>query len=325
MNKSVLVRAKEVFDTEIEGISVLRDNLGTEFEELAMRCADTVRSGGKIILSGIGKSGYIAKKIAATLSSVGTPSVFMHPVEARHGDLGVIQKNDLLIAVSYSGETEELLVVLNPAKRLGTPLVAITGNPSSSLAKMCDLTVPMPVPREACPFNLAPTTSTTALLVLGDALAMVLLDMCKFTETEYGRLHPGGAIGRMVTMRASDIMRGLDRSALVGINASVRDTIIAMSGARCGSAMVVDDDKHLLGIFTDGDFRRLAEKHSDVLELNIKDVMTVNPVTVNGDALAAEVLKLLEERHVDDLVVVDNDKLVQGFIDTQDLPGLKVM
>ena len=325
MSKSVLVRAKEVFDTEIEGISVLRDNLGTEFEELSMRCADTVRSGGKIILSGIGKSGYIAKKIAATLSSVGTPSVFMHPVEARHGDLGIIQKNDLLIAVSYSGETEELLVVLNPAKRLGTPLAAITGNPSSSLAKMCDLTVPMPVPREACPFNLAPTTSTTALLVLGDALAMVLLDMCKFTETEYGRLHPGGAIGRMVTMRASDIMRGLDRSALVGINASVRDTIIAMSGARCGSAMVVDDDKHLLGIFTDGDFRRLAEKHSDVLELNIKDVMTVNPVTVNGDALAAEVLKLLEERHVDDLVVVDNDKLVQGFIDTQDLPGLKVM
>lgn len=325
MNKSVLERAKEVFDTEVEGILYLKSQLGADFEQLAERCAQTVRSGGKIIISGIGKSGYIGKKIAATLSSVGTPAVFMHPVEARHGDLGIIQKHDLLIAISYSGETEELLVVLNPAKRLGTPLAAITGNSNSTLASMCDLTVAMPVPREACPFNLAPTTSTTALLVLGDALAMVLLDMCKFTETEYGRLHPGGAIGRMVTMRASDIMRGLDRSAMVKVGATVRETIFSMSSARCGSAMVVDDENHLLGIFTDGDFRRLAEKYDNVLALAIKDVMTTNPVTVNQDALAAEVLKLLEERKVDDLVVTDNNKHVLGFIDTQDLPGLKVM
>ena len=325
MSKSVLERAREVFDTEIEGILCLKDQLGSDFEQLANRCAQTVRNGGKLIISGIGKSGYIGKKIAATLSSVGTPAVFMHPVEARHGDLGIIQKNDLLIAISYSGETEELLVVLNPAKRLGTPLVAITGNAGSTLSKMCDLTVAMPVPREACPFNLAPTTSTTALLVLGDALAMVLLDMCKFTETEYGRLHPGGAIGRMVTMRASDIMRGEDRSAMVKESATVRETIIAMSSVRCGSAMIVDNDKHLLGIFTDGDFRRLAEKHDNVLSLAIKDVMTVNPVTVNCDALAAEVLKLLEERKVDDLVVTDSNQHVLGFIDTQDLPGLKVM
>ena len=325
MSKSVLERAKEVFDTEVEGILYLKEQLGADFEQLADSCAATVRNGGKLIVSGIGKSGYIGKKIAATLSSVGTPAVFMHPVEARHGDLGIIQKNDLLIAISYSGETEELLVVLNPAKRLGTPLVAITGNPNSTLSKMSDLTVAMPVPREACPFNLAPTTSTTALLVLGDALAMVLLDMCKFTETEYGRLHPGGAIGRMVTMRASDIMRGQDRSAMVKIDATVRETIIAMSGARCGSAMIVDDEKRLLGIFTDGDFRRLAEKYDDVLSLAIKDVMTVNPVTVNCDALAAEVLKLLEDRKVDDLVVTDNNQHVLGFIDTQDLPGLKVM
>ena len=325
MSKSVLERAREVFDTEVEGILCLKEQLGADFEQLADRCAKTVRNGGKIIISGIGKSGYIGKKIAATLSSVGTPAVFMHPVEARHGDLGIIQKNDLLIAISYSGETEELLVVLNPAKRLGTPLAAITGNASSTLSKMCDLTVAMPVPREACPFNLAPTTSTTALLVLGDALAMVLLDMCKFTETEYGRLHPGGAIGRMVTMRASDIMRGLDRSAMVNADATVRETIFAMSSARCGSAMIVDEEKHLLGIFTDGDFRRLAEKHDNVLALAIKDVMTVNPVTVNSEALAAEVLKLLEERRVDDLVVTDNNQHVLGFIDTQDLPGLKVM
>ena len=325
MSMSVLDRAREVFDTEVEGIIALKSQLGEDFEQLAVQCADTVKRGGKIIISGIGKSGYIGKKIASTLSSVGTPAVFMNPVEARHGDLGIIQKNDLLIAISYSGETEELLVVLNPAKRLGTPLAAITGNRSSTLAEMCDLTVAMPVPREACPFNLAPTTSTTALLVLGDALAMVLLDMCKFTETEYGRLHPGGAIGRMVTMRASDLMRGPDRSAMVPESATVRETIIAMSGARCGSAMVVDNENKLLGIFTDGDFRRLAEKHDNVLSLAIKDVMTVDPVTVNQEALAAEVLKLLEERKVDDLVVTDNNKHVLGFIDTQDLPGLKVM
>ena len=325
MKKSVLERAHEVFDTEVEGILALKSQLGADFAELAEKCAATVRCGGKIIISGIGKSGYIGKKIAATLSSVGTPSVFMHPVEARHGDLGIIQKHDLLIAISYSGETEELLNVLTPAKRLGIPLVAITGNRSSTLAEMCDLTVAMPVPREACPFNLAPTTSTTALLVLGDALAMVLLDMCKFTETEYGRLHPGGAIGRMVTMRASDLMRGLNRSAILTRNATVRETIISMSRARCGSAMVVDENNHLLGIFTDGDFRRLAEKYDNVLELTIKDVMTPSPVTVCKDALAAEVLKLLEERKVDDLVVVDEDKHVIGFIDTQDLPGLKVM
>ena len=190
---------------------------------------------------------------------------------------------------------------------------------------MSDLTVPMPVPREACPFNLAPTTSTTALLVLGDALAMTLLDMCGFTQTEYGRLHPGGAIGRMVTMKASDLMRGLDRSALVSPGATIRETIIAMSGARCGSAMVVDAEKHLLGIFTDGDFRRMAEKYPNVLEMKVDEAMTANPVTVNGDVLAAQVLKLLEERHVDDLVVTDNNKHVLGFIDTQDLPGLKVM
>ncbi len=325
MDKSVLERAREVFDTEIEGIYALKENLGAEFEQLAGRCAETVRNGGKIIVSGIGKSGYIGKKIAATLSSVGTPAVFMHPVEALHGDLGIIQKNDLLIALSYSGETEELLVVLNPAKRLGTQLIAITGNPESTLAEMSDITVPMSVPREACPFNLAPTTSTTALLVLGDALAMVLLDMCGFTQSAYGRLHPGGAIGRMVTMRASDLMRGLDRSALVNPDSTIRETIIAMSSARCGSAMVVDEEKHLLGIFTDGDFRRMAEKYPNVLEMKVKEAMTADPVTVNGDILAAQVLKLLEERHVDDLVVTDNNKHVLGFIDTQDLPGLKVM
>jgi arabinose-5-phosphate isomerase len=325
MQKTILERAREVFDIEINGVQALRDGLGEHFETLVKNCASTIEKGGKLVITGIGKSGYIGKKMAATLSSVGSPAVFMHPVEARHGDLGIIQKNDLLIALSYSGETEELLVVLTPAKRLGVELVAITGNPESTLAKMSDLVVEMPVPREACPFNLAPTTTTTALLVLGDALALVLLDMHGFSKSDYGRLHPGGAIGRMVTTRAEDIMRKLENSALVKPASTVRETIYAMSHARCGSAIITDDSNHLLGIFTDGDFRRLAEKEDKVLELTMDEVMTRNPVSIKADALAVEVLKILEQRRIDDIVVTDSNGIVQGFIDVQDLPGLKIM
>lgn len=325
MTKCVLERAREVFDIEVEGIVALRDQLDKAFEELVDRCADALDRGGKLVITGIGKSGYIGKKMAATLSSVGSPSIFMHPVEARHGDLGILQKNDLLIALSYSGETEELLVVLNPAKRLGVELVSITGNAESTLAQMSDLTIPMPVPREACSFGLVPTTTTTALLVLGDALAMVLLDRRGFTKNDFGRLHPGGAIGRMVTMRACDMMRKLDRTALVSPESSVKDAIYAMGQVRSGNAVIVDGENHLLGIFTDGDFRRLAEKGGDLLGLPMREVMTSDPVAVDGELLAVEVMKLLEKRKIDDLVVVDRDHKVLGCIDIQDLPGMKML
>ncbi len=325
MKEKILSRAREVFDIEIEGIRALRDHLDHSFEELVERCSGAIDRGGKLVLTGVGKSGYIGKKIAATLSSIGSPAVFMHPVEARHGDLGIIQKNDLLIALSYSGETEELLVVLTPAKRLGVELVSITASSDSTLGKMSDFVLEMPVPREACPFNLAPTTSTTALLTLGDALAMVLLEQRGFTKSDYGRLHPGGAIGRMVTMKACDIMRDLKNSALVSPESTVRETLYAMSRARCGSAIVVDGSRMMLGIFTDGDFRRWAEKEPRVLEMRMSEVMTPNPVAVNGESLAVEVLKVLEQRHIDDIVVVGDDDRVLGFIDVQDLPGLKIM
>ena len=325
MDSNILKRAKEVFDIERAGIDAVRDNLGADFEKLVAKCADTIGRGGKLILTGVGKSGYIGRKIAATLSSVGSPSIFMHPVEARHGDLGMIQKNDLMIALSYSGETDELLVVLPPAKQLGVELVAITASRNSSLGKVSDLVVEMPVPREACPFNLAPTTTTTALLVLGDALAMVLLDLQGFTKEDYGRRHPGGAIGRMVTMCAADVMRPLEKSALVSPGATVRETLYAMSHARCGSAIIVDEKNHLLGIFTDGDFRRWAEKEDKVLELKMERVMTAHPIAVSRDTLAVNVLKVIKERKVDDLIVTNENNVVQGFIDVQDLPGLKVM
>lgn len=323
--QNIAQRANEVFNTEIEGIRAVQSKLDESFVELVERCSDTIDRGGKLVITGVGKSGYIGKKMAATLSSVGNPSVFMHPVEARHGDLGLLQKEDLLIAISYSGETEELLAVLPPAKRLGVPLIAIAASAGSSLGKMSDFTFEMPVPKEACPFNLAPTTSTTALLVLGDALAMVLLDQRGFTKSDYGRRHPGGAIGRMVTMTAADVMRKPEKSALVKAGTSVRDTLYEMSRARSGAAIVVDDELRLLGIFTDGDFRRRATEDRNVLDRKMAEVMTVDPVTVKAEAMVAEVIKVVENRRIDDLVVIGNDGKVAGFIDIQDLPGLKIM
>ena len=323
--ENILKRAYEVFDTEIAGINAVRNQLPGAFEELVQRCSNTIERGGKLVITGVGKSGYIGKKMAATLSSVGNPSVFMHPVEARHGDLGLLQKDDLLIAISYSGETEELLAVLPPAKRLGVPLIAIAASKDSSLGKMSDFTFEMPIPKEACPFNLAPTTSTTALLVLGDALAMVLLDQHGFTKSDYGRRHPGGAIGRMVTMTARDVMRKPENSAMVKADVTVRETLFEMCRARSGAAIVVAEDNSLLGIFTDGDFRRRAAEDDDVIKRKVSEVMTVNPVTVNVDTMVAEVVKIVEKRRIDDLVVTDNDGKVAGFIDIQDLPGLKIM
>ena len=249
----------------------------------------------------------------------------MHPVEARHGDLGLLQKNDLLIALSYSGETEELLVVLTPAKRLGVELAAITGNRESSLAKMSDFVLEMAVPREACPFNLAPTTTTTALLVLGDALAMVLLHKNGFTKSDYGRRHPGGAIGRMVTMKAADVMRKAADAAVIPPDFTVRETLYAMSHARSGAAVIADDQGKLLGIFTDGDFRRSAAQDDAVLTRKMSEVMTPSPISVNTETMVVDVIKLIENRRVDDLVVVDSDNKVAGIIDIQDLPGLKIM
>ncbi|MHB9138660.1 MAG: KpsF/GutQ family sugar-phosphate isomerase [Victivallaceae bacterium] len=321
----IVKKAREVFDIEIEGLKTVRDNLGGSFEQLIGKCAETLDRGGKLVLTGIGKSGYIGKKIAATLSSTGSPAVFMHPVEALHGDLGMMQKNDILIALSYSGETEELLAVLNPARRLGLEIIAITGSSSSSLACLSSLVVEMAVPQEACPFNLAPTTTTTALLALGDALALVLLDVRGFTKEDYGRLHPGGAIGRSVTMLVSDIMRKGDRLALVAPDSTVKETLIRMTQARCGSAIVVGSGNSLMGIFTDGDFRRHAEKDIAILNQQVSTVMTRNPVTVCADALAVEALKAVEDRRINSIIVTGSDGKVVGFIDVQDLPGLKLM
>lgn len=324
-NLDAIKIANEVFDIELEGIKTVQKSLGKEFLAMIDKCIQTLDKGGKLVLTGVGKSGYIGRKISATLASVGSVSIFMHPVEALHGDLGMLQKNDLLIAISYSGETDELLTTLKPAKRLGIEIVAITGYPESSLAKISELTVPMTVGREACPFNLAPTTTTTALLVLGDALAMTLLKLRGFSKEDYGRFHPGGAIGRAVTMRACDIMRSGTKFSKVAPSVTVKDTLSSMSKARCGAAIIVDENDSLIGIFTDGDFRRSAEKDLSILSQPIEVAMTRNPTYVDAEELAVSVLKKVEEKHINSVVVVDADKKVCGLIDVQDLPGLKLM
>ena len=317
--------AREVFDTEIEGVQYVKDNLNGDFSTLVDECVRTLDSGGKLVLAGIGKSGHIGAKLAATLASTGSTAVFMHPVEAMHGDLGIISEKDLLITLSYSGETEELLTTLPAAKRLNVKIAALTASKNSSLAKYSDIVVEMPVPREACPFNLAPTTTTTALLVLGDALAMVLLKVRGFSKNDYGRLHPGGAIGKAVTMTVADLMRTGDRLVLVKSETTVKETLFAMTQARSGSAAVVDSKGGLLGIFTDGDFRRHIEDDLNILNNPVSSVMTKNPTSVNADDLAVEVLKIIEKRHIDDIPVLDADKKVVGLVDIQDLPGLKLM
>ncbi len=317
--------AKDVIDIEIEGLEDLKKNLDGEFVRLVNECVKVLDNGGKIVISGVGKSGHVGHKIAATLASTGSPAVFMHPVEALHGDLGILQRNDLLIALSYSGETEELLAILPSAKRLDVTVVAITGQAESKLATCSDILIPMPVKKEACPFNLAPTTSTTVLIALGDALAISILKKRGFTKEDYGRLHPGGAIGRAVTLRVSDIMRTNERLVLVFSETPVKETLVKMTRARCGSAIVIDKNKHLLGIFTDGDFRRHVENDLQILDKSVGEVMTKNPTSINIDALAVEVLKIVEKKHIDDIIAIDHQGKVAGIVDTQDLPGLKLL
>ena len=321
----MLARARDVFDTEIGGLEAVRDGLGEEFVALVQLALEVVEAGGKLVFAGIGKSGHIGQKLAATLSSTGARAAFMHPVEAMHGDLGVLAERDALLALSYSGETDELLAVLPAAKRLGATVVAITGCPESRLAGWADLTVPMPVPREACPFNLAPTTSTTALLALGDALAMVLLDCRKFGLDDYAKLHPAGAIGRSITLGVADVMRQDESFPMVGPDLPVREVLVAMTKARSGSVAIVEPDQTLLGIFTDGDFRRHIMDDPNLLETPICKVMTANPVTVHERAMAVELVRILEQRKIDDIIVVDDDNRAVGLVDIQDLPRFKVM
>ncbi len=322
----IIKKAQAVLQTEIEGIEAIKQQLDNNFVELVAACIKALDNGGKIVITGVGKSGHIGSKMAATLASTGSTAIFMHPVEAMHGDLGMLQENDIMIALSYSGETQELTRMIIPAKRLGVPVACFTGIPESTLAKLSDIVVIGAVEKEACPFNLAPTTTSTAHLALGDALAMVLLQERQFTKEDYGRRHPGGAIGRAVTMRVSDLMRKPEAIVLAKPDDLVKNTLVRMTAARCGSAIIVDAEKKLLGIFTDGDFRRRVENDLSILNRPMEEVMTRNPIFIKKECLAVEILKILEKRKIDDLVVLEEDGCtVAGLVDIQDLPGFKLM
>jgi len=322
---NVCERAREVIRIEIEGLEGPVAQIGPGFESAVGRILDRLRAGGKIVVTGVGKNLHVAEKVSATLASTGATSVVLNPGQAVHGDLGIVNPGDILLVFSYTGESEEILALLPPLRRLAVEIVAVTGCPESALAGYSDVVIPVTVAREACPFNMAPTASTTAALALGDALAMVLLEARGFRKEDFAQLHPGGAIGRTLLYRVSDIMRREERLAAVPDDASVKDAVLAMTRARSGSAGIVDSAGRLCGIFTDGDLRRRLTEDAGLLERSVRDVMTSSPVTVHSDRLAVDVLRLFEEHKIDDLLVVDADGKLVGAVDSQDLPRLKIL
>ncbi len=310
-----LTLARKVLQTEAAAILALVDRLDERFEaavQLLLACR------GRVIVTGMGKSGIICRKIAATLSSTGTPAFFLHPAEATHGDLGMIQGDDLVIAMSYSGETEELLRLLDFIKRLGAGLIALTGRPASTLGQAADVVLDCRVSEEACPMNLVPTASTTASLALGDALAMTLLVAKGFRQEDFANLHPGGKIGKRL-MRVEQLMRGGAASPIVRTDTAMRDVIYEMSKKALGMTCVVDADGRLVGIITDGDLRRHMSASARILEQTAGDVMTRPPIPIRRHMLAAEALHILEQRKITSLVVADDRQQVEGVIHLHDL------
>ncbi len=320
-----LARAKKVFDIEIAGLKAVRAQLDAAFDCAVDLIVQTLRQRGKIVVTGIGKSGNVGRKIAATFTSTGATSVVLDSVDALHGDLGVVNDGDLVLTLSYSGESEELLNLLPHLKRLSVKVIAITGAPKSTLARHSDVILNVRVPREACPFNLAPTASTTAMLALGDALAMAVLEARGLKEHDFARYHPSGAIGRALLLKVRDIMRTGERNPVAGVAVTVREALLTMTRARSGSVTVVDRRGKLIGVFTDGDFRRHMANGDQLLGRPLRDVMTPKPVCVREDALAAEALRIFNERNIDDLIVVNEHREPVGLVDLQDLPKLKLM
>jgi arabinose-5-phosphate isomerase len=290
--------------------------------------SSTVRGGGIVVVSGVGKNLHVAEKISGIFSSTGTRSAVLNPVQAMHGDLGLVSARDVLVALSFSGESEEVVRLVPAVRRHGLKVIAVTGNENSTLAKMSDVHVCVPCGKEACPFGMAPTNSTTATMALGDALAMVLVEEQKFAIEDYAINHPAGAIGKALVLKVSDIMRTGERLAVVSPQATLMDAVMAMTKAQSGSALVADASGKLLGIFTDGDFRRLFTSDSNIDAFQhspISQYMTANPLFVRSDAYAAEILKIFERRQIDDLPVCDSNGKLVGLVDIQDLPKMKVL
>ena len=323
---SHLQKAQAVFDVEIAALQRTRARLDGAFDAAVETLRATLAGGGKIIVTGVGKSFHIGQKIAATLTSTGAPANVLHPSEAMHGDLGLLRPGDAVLALSYSGESDELVNLLPIIKRTEVRILALTGNRESTLARHSDVVLDASVAREACPFNLVPTASTTVALAIGDALAIALLEARGLTREEYAGFHPGGAIGRALLLKVDDIMRTGDRIAAVLRTATVRDAVIAMTKAQAGVVVVVDESRQVLGLLTDGDLRRyLAGGASDVQTRPVADLMTRNPCFVRTGRLAADALAVFQQHRFDDLVVLHADGTLAGMIDIQDLPKFKIL
>jgi arabinose-5-phosphate isomerase len=305
-----------VIKLESNAVAGLADRLNDDFTracELILNCA------GRVVVVGMGKSGHIAGKIASTLASTGSPAFFVHPGEASHGDLGMITEMDLLIAISNSGETPEILTILPIIKRMGVKLVALTGNLQSTLAGQADINLDVSVPKEACPLNLAPTASTTATLAMGDALAIAVLESRGFTKQDFANAHPGGILGRRLLLYVSDIMHTGDGMPVVKEQDFLRDALLEMSSKGLGMTGVLDNNNRLSGIYTDGDLRRSLNKDIDVRTTKMLDIMTRDPITATADTLAAEVVQLMRTRSINGLFVIDQDRRVAGALNMHDL------
>ena len=318
-------KAARVLELEISELQRLRQRLGESFIRAVDLIKATVEGRGKVIVLGVGKSGHIGEKIAATLTSTGSPAVVLNSLNALHGDLGVVADGDVVLALSYSGETEELLRILPAITRFQVGVIAMCSAAESTLAQNCDVFLDVNVEQEACPLNLAPTSSTTVMLALGDALAMVLLEARGFQKEDFAKFHPGGMVSRSLLLRVHQIMRPRSALALVKPEANIRAVLETMTALRAGAAVVAGEDEQLLGIFTHGDFVRHFQTDPRVGERLVADLMTLNPVVVQQDKLAVEVLNLLERHRIDDLVVVDERGVPVGIVDSQDLTKLKLL
>ncbi len=318
-------KARRVIQLEIDELQRLHARVDDHFSRAIEAMLSCLRTRGKLIVCGVGKSGNIGRKLAATLNSTGATTVLLNAGDALHGDLGVIDPGDLAILLSYSGETGELLNLLPHLKRFGIPVVAITGGAESTLAKNADIVLDTHVTQEACPLNLAPTSSTTTMLVLCDALAMTLLEARGFQSSDFAKLHPGGSLGRALLTRVSDVMRRGDQLATIRPETTVREALQAMTQARSGAAVVVNADGTLAGVFTHGDFVRAFQKNSAIANQAVREFMTPRPVSIQEDKLATEVLATLQNSRVDDIVVVDAQGKPVGMVDTQDLTRLRLV
>jgi arabinose-5-phosphate isomerase len=321
-SSTALELARRVLAIEADAVRALIDRLDGRFLDAVSLI---LGRGGRVVVSGIGKSGHIARKVASTLASTGTPAYFVHPAEASHGDLGMIQPDDVFIGISHSGESEELLRIVPLIKRQGAKLIAITGNRSSALAREADIHLDAGVAQEACPLNLAPTASTTAALALGDALAVALLDARGFSADDFARSHPGGTLGRRLLTHVADVMRRGNDVPSVPDTASLREAVHEMSRGRLGMTAVVDAAGRVAGIFTDGDLRRALDKVADFSAAKIAELMTPGPRTIRPMALAAEAVQLMERHNINQLVVVDDDDKLVGALNMHDLFRAKVI